>query len=58
MGENLLPEGQQVYEGLEMWLKARRDEQRQPIARQAIDALLDEVREDGAEGWLPWQKGL
>lgn len=58
MTSPLLPEAQQTYEGLEMWLKARRDEQRQPIAREAIDRLLDEVRHVGVEGWLPWQREL
>jgi len=51
--------GEEVHEGLEKWLKARRDEagSANNPAWQTINNLLDEVRDDGAEGWLPWQKG-
>lgn len=57
MSESLIPEGQETYEGLEMWLKARRGEQ-EDAGWAAIDTLLDEVREAGAEGFLPWQREL
>jgi hypothetical protein len=53
--------GEEVFEGLEKWLKARRDEADKdrdagiaPFT--VIDNLLDEVRDQGAEGWLPWQR--
>lgn len=58
----MIPEGQQTYEGLEMWLKARRDEHAVvgggEVEWRTIDGLLDEVRDAGAEGFLPWQREL
>lgn len=55
--------GEEIFEGIEKWLKARRDEYAiehgsEAASHYAIDKLLDELREDAAEGWLPWQKGL
>lgn len=50
----------ETYEGLVGWLKQRRDditEKLDPVAWDAIDSLLDEAREAGAEGFLPWQQG-
>lgn len=47
---------EETYNGLVDWLRKRREEQRQPIAKEAIDALLDEARDDGVEGYLPWQR--
>lgn len=51
--------------GLERWLKARRDEWQGedrkysgPGAYHVIDSLLNEVRESGAEGFLPWEREL
>lgn len=49
-----------VFEGLEEWLKERRDEQQKPVVAddpndwETIDNLLNEVRECGAMGFLPW----
>lgn len=55
--------GQEVYEGLERWVKAHRDKYPKgeecpevDIVHDAIDAMLDEVRDCGVEGLLPWQK--
>jgi hypothetical protein len=55
------PDEEETYNGLEDWLKKRRDEYRgTPMASiaafDAIDDLLDEVREAGVEGFLPWQR--
>lgn len=56
------PEEEDIYRGLELWLKTRRDEWNGPNTGgrewEAVDALLDEVREAGAEGFLPWQREL
>lgn len=58
MGGKLLPEGQETYEGLEQWLKTRRDQYvgtTNAAYWNCIDELLGEVRDAGAEGFLPWQ---
>lgn len=50
--------GEKVFEGLEKWLKTRRDEASsgaEDYRAEIIDMLLDEVRDKGVEGWLPWQ---
>lgn len=50
-----------VYNGLEKWLRALRDAMPHGIgspvsqAWHTIDALLDEMREDAATGFLPWE---
>lgn len=51
--------GEEVFEGLEKWLKTRRDEADSDALvppNLPIDTLLNEVRDLAAEGWLPWQK--
>jgi hypothetical protein len=54
--------GEEVYEGLQRWLKTRRDEYpRNPHGGDgykwdAVDSLLDEVRDEAAQGWMPWQR--
>lgn len=56
--------GEEVVEGIERWLKARRDEYprhehgSEAASYYAIDKLLDELRDDAVEGWLPWEKAL
>jgi hypothetical protein len=54
------PGSQNTYEGLERWMKERRDEwtglNYKGREWRAIDTLLDEVREAGVEGYLPWQR--
>lgn len=51
-------DGEELAEGLERWLKARRDEKQGHYghAYDTIDQLLDEARDCGAEGWFPWQR--
>lgn len=57
-------DAEETYNDLEKWLKKRRDQfshsdySHERTGYHAIDALLDEVREAGAEGFLPWQKAL
>lgn len=49
--------GEEMFEGLEKWLKTRRDDyQKESSAYIAVDDLLDELREAAAEGWFPWQR--
>lgn len=51
--------GEEVAEGVERWLKFRRDEARTAgdgIAAEVMDGVLDEARECFAEGWMPWQR--
>lgn len=53
--------GEEVFKGVEKWLKTRRDEKdpsdHTPGGEWAgIDTLLDELRDSAAEGWLPWQR--
>ena len=50
------PDEEETFNGLVDWLKKRRDGHRQPLARQAVDDLLDEARDAGVEGYLPWQR--
>jgi hypothetical protein len=46
-----------VPEGMERWLKIRRDEyEPNGPTYLALDKLLDEVRETAAQGLLPWQR--
>lgn len=48
---------EEVADGIEEWLKIRRDEyESYMISYQAIDQLLDELRDKTVEGWLPWQR--
>jgi hypothetical protein len=55
---------EETYNGLVDWLRKRRDEYRgqqakampSMIAFDTIDKLLDEVRDTGVEGYLPWQR--
>jgi len=50
---------EEVFEGLERWLKECRDECGTPHVNPAwntINILLDEVRAAGVEGFLPWQR--
>jgi hypothetical protein len=50
--------GEEVAEGIELWLKTRRDENRRKgdsIFAEVTDCLLDEARDAFAEGWMPWQ---
>lgn len=55
---------EETYNGLVDWLHKRRDEYRgrpdkatpSMIAFDVIDALLDEARDAGLEGYLPWQR--
>lgn len=48
---------EEVVEGLEKWLKTRRDDCGiGTIVWIATDSLLDEVRDRAAEGWLPWER--
>jgi len=52
---------EETYNGLVDWLKKRRDEYADwisegTIAYDTIDILLDEVRDAGVEGFLPWQR--
>ena len=48
--------GEEVARGLEKWLRVRRDEYCRDEHWDTIDSLLDEVRDNSAEGWLPWQR--
>lgn len=49
--------GEQVSGDLERWLKARREQYtKHTVCWRVVDVLLDEVREAGVEGWLPWQR--
>jgi len=50
---------EETYNGLVDWLRKRRDEY--PIEHGndgygTIDKLLDEARDAGVEGYLPWQR--
>ncbi|HEY6020274.1 MAG TPA: hypothetical protein VIY48_10330 [Candidatus Paceibacterota bacterium] len=51
---------EEVYEGIEQWIKARRDEYTPDAygadAHYVIDKLLDELRDNGIEGFFPWQR--
>ena len=50
---------EETYHNLENWLKERRDEYGERVDLQAwtaLDVLLGEVRDAGAEGYLPWQR--
>lgn len=46
---------EEIARGLERWLKYRRDECAIGEHYTTIDNLLDEVRDNSAEGGLPWQ---
>lgn len=49
--------GEETAEGIERWLKTRRDEYpKNSIMWRTVDDLLNESRERAAEGWLPWQR--
>lgn len=49
---------EEVFTGIEQWLKARRDEFEDPENVQqpyiTIDTLLDEIREGKSMGVFPW----
>lgn len=48
---------EEVFEGLERWLKVRRDEcPRDTQQWYQVDGLLDELRDNGYEGFFPWQR--
>lgn len=50
-------EQQETYEGLESWLKERRDQYKfNEPEHQAIGDLIYELHESAAEGLFPWQK--
>ncbi len=49
----------EVWQGLEKWLKTRRDEAgngAMDYQAGVIDNLLDEVRDCGVEGSFPWER--
>jgi hypothetical protein len=49
--------GEEVAAGLQKWLKVRRNVHPKGSPEWiAVDALLDEARDDAAQGWQPWQK--
>lgn len=50
--------GEEVAEGIERWLKTRRDECMTGgvYGGAEIDVLLDEARDAFAQGWMPWQR--
>lgn len=52
--------GDEVFRGLESWLKQRRDEQGSPEnpAWWTIDHLLDELRDNAVVGTFPWQEAV
>lgn len=47
---------EEFAEGLDGWLKKRRDEHQDHGARSAINGLLDEVRDASVVGLFPWQE--
>lgn len=48
---------EEIFEGLQRWLKFKRDEfSPHSMAWVTTDNLLDEVRENGYEGFFPWQR--
>jgi erythromycin esterase-like protein len=52
---------EETYNCLVDWLRKRREEYREGpapsmISFDAIDGLLDEARDAGVEGYLPWQR--
>lgn len=52
-------DSRETYESLEKWLKERRDQYigaTNPGYFNAVNELLDEVRDAGVEGFLPWQR--
>jgi hypothetical protein len=46
---------EEIFRRVERWLKSRRDEYgEQSEAWIAVDTLLDELRDAGSTGHLPW----
>lgn len=53
------PDEEEIHNGLVDWLRKARDQYQDPPGNpqyEAIDWLLDETRDAGVEGYLPWQR--
>lgn len=48
--------GEEVYEGLVKWLNFLRSKETDAISVYVINNLLNDVRNYGIQGLLPWQK--